>query len=347
MKKLLGLLLLFLSLVAWSQPAPIQRNIFSTTIPGQPVVGSFSLSNRLVNFGTNFVYVDWSGIYSPDSSGGGWKLSGGFDNSYFKYGPSLGSLLLTNGGILLSLENPNAIPLEISGYGFQIANLFQVESNGVAVVTVSASGVVMITNLLPSRVVVSSPSNTLISATGTADATTFLRGDNTYAVPSASIFNQTADGLACSNITTTFTSVLGAGVGSLTLPAGYWQVGKSVRGEFYGSYWTGAAPLQTYVVVKLGSLIVCSNLFVPTANMVGKPWFGDFMITCRTNSATVGAFVAIGKINFPSAAAFLSQQFTNLLTITDSTVAMTVDLQATNGATTTGIVTYQGGLTPR
>lgn len=161
------------------------------------------------------------------------------------------------------------------------------------------------------------------------------------------IFNQTADGVSCTNITTAFTTVLGTGVGSLTLPANFWQVGRSIRAEVYGQYWTGAAPLNTYVVAKLGSLIVCSNLFVPTAVMTQRPWYGDIMITCRTNSATVGAFMATGKLNFPSGAAFIVQAFTNLMTITDSTASMAFDLQATNGASTTSIQTENATLSLR
>jgi hypothetical protein len=164
----------------------------------------------------------------------------------------------------------------------------------------------------------------------------------------ASVFTQTADGTACTNISTAETSMLGTGVGSKTLPATFWQVGRQLMADFSGDYWTGASPLNTYVTVKLGSLVVCSNLFIPTASTTGGRWGSQVKITCRTNSASVGALVASGDFyHVSSAGARTTRGFTNMMTITDTTAAMAFDLTATNGATTTSFQSREGSLTFR
>jgi hypothetical protein len=254
---------------------------------------------------------------------------------------------------IVSLAHSNGFPYSFQAKTSQGTNIWQVGTNGM----VESFGQVA-TNPV---VVVKAPSNQATNIVEVMRGSSVLAGFNSNAVAFLQIsnsataypaqytlFNQTADGVSCTNLgVNTFASILGTGVGSLTLPANFWQVGRSARGEWYGQYWTGASPGNTYVVVKLGSLVVCSNLFAITGSMTQRPFYADVNITCRTNSASVGALVATGKLNFPSGAAFVVQAFTNLLTITDTTAAMAFDIQATNLVSTTSIQTQNGNLSLR
>lgn len=95
------------------------------------------------------------------------------------------------------------------------------------------------------------------------------------------IFTATAD----QNINTTAaeTTLFASGVGTLTLPANFWTIGKTIRVTMKG-YWsqTGSSPTRT-LRVKAGAVTVISKaLTVFGGAVTNMAWAVDVLITART-----------------------------------------------------------------
>jgi hypothetical protein len=111
----------------------------------------------------------------------------------------------------------------------------------------------------------------------------------------AMIFRQTTDKTVTGS---TVQSVIGTGVGNLTLPANFWTVGKQIRIRGRGRYSTPASLSQVTVVIKIGAVTVAS--VVTTALSVSSTNLGvDFeaIITCRS-VGTNGTLLAMGNVNY-------------------------------------------------
>lgn len=109
------------------------------------------------------------------------------------------------------------------------------------------------------------------------------------------LFKMTGDKTVTS---TTATSVIGTGVGSLTLPANFWTVGKQIRIKGNGRYTVAASLSQVTITIKIGTTTIAS--VVTTALSVASTNYGfDFetTITCRT-TGTTGTLVAMGNVNY-------------------------------------------------
>lgn len=97
---------------------------------------------------------------------------------------------------------------------------------------------------------------------------------------------------------TTATSVIGTGVGSLTLPANFWTVGKQIRIKGNGRYTTAASLSQVTVTIKIGSVTIASvvtTAISALSNNLGIDF--ETTITCRTVGST-GTLVAMGNVNY-------------------------------------------------
>lgn len=98
------------------------------------------------------------------------------------------------------------------------------------------------------------------------------------------IFTQTADQTIASS--TTETTLFGAGVGTLTLPANFWTVGKTIRLEIHGDFadtGTPTAEVQAY----FGAVsLVDSGAITLSGLSSTEGWQAEVTITCRTTGAT-------------------------------------------------------------
>lgn len=116
--------------------------------------------------------------------------------------------------------------------------------------------------------------------------------------PSAAllVFNQTAAQTVAN--TTTETSGLGAGVGSLTLPANFLTVGRTIRIKGGGIYSTLITPGNLTVRVKYGGVTIASVVVGTLLGSASNAGF-DFecVITCRSIGAS-GTVVCAGLINY-------------------------------------------------
>jgi len=90
------------------------------------------------------------------------------------------------------------------------------------------------------------------------------------------------------------TSIIGTGVGTKTLPAGYLVAGKAVRIRGSGVFNTLSAGNGVLTIrVKLGSTTIASAAFTPTANMTNSPFEYDLRLVCRAAGAS-GSIIAEG-----------------------------------------------------
>ena len=109
------------------------------------------------------------------------------------------------------------------------------------------------------------------------------------------IFSQTADVTIAS--TTTETTVIGSGVGTVTLPANFFTVGKTLRIRGLG-YFSDTGTPDITINVKLGSTTLITTGTVALAGTISNNlWEVDAIITCRTVGSS-GTVMAQGKFMY-------------------------------------------------
>ena len=150
------------------------------------------------------------------------------------------------------------------------------------------------------------------------------------------LFTSTANG-TCGN-TASETTIVGAGVGMMTLPANYLVAGKTLRLTIYGAYSTKAATPGTLVIkVKLGTTIILAlPATTVTVALTKVPFVIDAIITCRTVGAT-GTVIGQGDLFLATATVqtgisyMLPNQGSDALTavVKDTTASILVDVTAT------------------
>jgi len=109
---------------------------------------------------------------------------------------------------------------------------------------------------------------------------------------SGAIFTQTGDQTIGN--TTTETTIMNGSVGTLTLPANFFIVGKTIRIRMRGIVSNTGTPNFT-VKTKLGSTVVASTgLVTMSKNITNKYFDCEITITCRTTGAS-GTIMGAGK----------------------------------------------------
>lgn len=141
------------------------------------------------------------------------------------------------------------------------------------------------------------------------------------------LFMQTAD--ATHNASLTETTILGTGVGSLTLPAGYLAVGSSLLVNMGGYFSLAAGTVQFRL--KLGGVEVAISSATTTGVVGPIGWNAGFVITCRSTGGsgtvygqgwlTAGNIVANGGTTGVTFMVFATATAT-----VDTTAALAVDV---------------------
>jgi hypothetical protein len=148
------------------------------------------------------------------------------------------------------------------------------------------------------------------------------------------IFTQTAD--ASVSNTTTETSIVGSGTGTLTLPANFWVVGKTIRVTMSGVYSTVAVTGDTVTIkTKYGSTVLASKatsgLVTGASNLA---WWANLIVTCRSTGAT-GTVQVSGGVEYQIAgSAVIFDELNNgVATSTlDTTASGLFDITVTHSA---------------
>lgn len=144
-------------------------------------------------------------------------------------------------------------------------------------------------------------------------------------------FRQTAD-KSVSN-TASETSIIGTGLGTLTLGANFWVVGRTVRIKLVGTLAnTGTPTLQ--IKAKQGSTTLIDSTALTLPALTGTQYFTcEILLTCRTTGAS-GSVQATMDFEFSSAAGAVALDdltvAPNLATV-DTTASGALDVTATWG----------------
>lgn len=110
------------------------------------------------------------------------------------------------------------------------------------------------------------------------------------ALPAGPLFAATATATVAN--TTTEGTLIGAGVGSLTLPANFLVPGRSLRLLARGLISTAAVPGTLTLAGKLGATTLASTgAQTPEASLTDNVWEVDLVITCRTIGGSGTVFV--------------------------------------------------------
>ena len=97
------------------------------------------------------------------------------------------------------------------------------------------------------------------------------------------IFTQTAD--QDIDDTTTETTMFGTGVGTLTLPANFWTVGKTIRFEIHGDFADTGNP-TTEIQVYLDAVSLIDSGAITLSGLGGtEEWECHVIMTCRSVGA--------------------------------------------------------------
>lgn len=169
----------------------------------------------------------------------------------------------------------------------------------------------------------------LLGGGGTATSSNvFSHGGSANNILSGCIFTSTADAGVTNSIAET--SVIGAGVGTLTLPANFLSPGRTIRVTVRGHFSDDAVtPGTVTLLVKLGGTTVCtSGARTPTAGVSSDFWSLEADITCRTSGAS-GTVMGHGNATTPAAA------FTSLNWPMINTGTTTIDTTATQAVDVT------------
>lgn len=135
------------------------------------------------------------------------------------------------------------------------------------------------------------------------------------------IFTETADQTVQN--TAVETTMIGTGVGTTTLPANFWTVGKSIRLRVRGLIQFSGAGSGATFKCKFGSIVLATSaalVFAGTSASPGTISDLDVIVTCRSTGAT-GTLMAQG---------FYTNQILGLAAGVISAAAVTVDTTASS-----------------
>lgn len=163
---------------------------------------------------------------------------------------------------------------------------------------------------------------------------------NGYSFP---LFIQTTNKTVANTVTET--SLIDGGVGSLTLPANFFNVGKTLKFELLGFHSAVTNP-TIRMRVKIGSVVLCDTGAVNSANSTNDLVQLNAIITGYTTGATGsvhghGYYQELGS-------GFNNFQMVNTSPVTiDTTVSNTVDItvewgtaSASNTITSTNVIIW-------
>jgi hypothetical protein len=152
--------------------------------------------------------------------------------------------------------------------------------------------------------------------------------------------------------TATTATLIGSGVGTLTLPANFLVAGKTLRLKAKGYITTTAAASTLIFLVKLGATTVANTnngtALAPVSSMTAKPWEVEVDITCRTTGAS-GTVMAVGYLRFVNSATVTLTTANTVIVLVcsgttpgavtvDTTASKAVDFQVTDAGTGSTVV---------
>lgn len=149
------------------------------------------------------------------------------------------------------------------------------------------------------------------------------------------LFTQTASQTVANTVTET--TLFTTGIGSVTLPANFFAIGKDIRIRAKGYFSTTGNPNITFKAKYGSTALVDSGAFTAGAGVANHLWFVDVVITCRTTGGTGTVFSqGMGKLfSAHTTVAEFDMETAAAVTI-DTTASTAIDLTVTWGTADAG-----------
>ena len=178
--------------------------------------------------------------------------------------------------------------------------------------------------------------------TGSGYETRSITGQQIISAGSYGLYTQTASSTPVTN-TTTETSLLDGGVGTLTVPANGFKVGDSFHAILTG-YISSVNNHTLTIIIKSGSVVLATTGAVTMAGTTGRHWKLEVYFTVRTLGASGVASIATGGTFMYTKNASTNFEGTNFSTETitgfDTTISNTLSITAKWGQANTGDSIY-------
>lgn len=150
---------------------------------------------------------------------------------------------------------------------------------------------------------------------------------NSHGVLAGRIFNATGS-VTIANDGTELT-VIGTGVGNLTIPANWWRIGRSIKERVSGVISDTGTPTARFRA-KLGTTVISDTTAVALAGTLSNTgWYAEVTLTCRTVGASGTIF---GQVDFHYGPDNLIISGTSAAVTVDTTAAAALNLMFTWGA---------------
>ena len=149
------------------------------------------------------------------------------------------------------------------------------------------------------------------------------------------LFTATADKTVTN--TASETSLLPTGVGTLTLPANFWKVGKTIRVSLLGDHTMDPTPPTTVIRVKLGSTEILANASFTDANNSNQFFRLNAVLTCRTLGVS-GTIAAHGEFVMHEGSGAQDARYLDQAApvVVNTTVSQVLDVTVTFGTADSG-----------
>jgi len=178
--------------------------------------------------------------------------------------------------------------------------------------------------------------------TGSGYETRSITGQQIISAGSYGLYTQTASSTPVTN-TTTETSLLDGGVGTLTVPANGFKIGDSFHAILTG-YISSVNNHTLTIRIKSGSVVLATTGAVTMAGATGRHWKLEVYFTVRTLGASGVASIATGGAFMYTKNASTNFEGTNFSTETttgfDTTISNTLSITAQWGTANAGDSIY-------
>ena len=178
--------------------------------------------------------------------------------------------------------------------------------------------------------------------TGSGYETRSITGQQIISAGSYGLYTQTASSTPVTN-TTTETSLLDGGVGTLTVPANGFKVGDSFHAILTG-YISSVNNHTLRIRIKTDGIVLADTGVITMAGATGRHWKLEVYFTVRTLGASGVASIATGGTFMYTKNASTNFEGTNFSTETttgfDTTISNTLSITAQWNQTNTGDSIY-------
>jgi hypothetical protein len=330
-----------------------------STITFQAIVGESRLSqawsNGTLNFyagrflgngvnsagGTNATNNYGIYTYATGGTNSNWSIFSDDGNHYFEDSLKIGGSVATPGAMLHTvgasiLASGNALIVENSAGDkiIRARNDLRVSLGNIvpvnAWVTVASSTTAGASINIPAGTAPTSPQTGDIWTSSTQQALTTNQAGVTQSI-NGTLFTGTST--VTVNNTAAETTLIPSGTGTLTLPANFWTVGKTLEITAYGDWRTDTVPGTLELRMELGGTLLCTTSAQTMVSTEGAQWKATATVTCRSTGVS-GTTMSEGELrmNSDASTSLTYQMYRSTTNTIDTTTSAAFDITVTHGA---------------